>query len=84
MRRFDAGAKRGKPERAFHFDGDGPGAITLAEGDFIEGGAAEAASGHKKGDGFQQIGLAGAVRPNQHNHVARDIELCRAIAAEVR
>ena len=83
MRRLDAGAERREAERAFDLDRRGPGAVALAEGDFVERRAAQAAAGHEERNGFEEVGLAGAVRPDQHHHVARDLDLRRAIAAEI-
>ena len=53
-------------------------------GDVVERGAAQAASGRQKRDRLDAIGLAGAVRPHQHHHVAARLQARRAIIAEVR
>ena len=62
---LDAGAERGKPERALDFGGHGPGAVAFMERHFFEGGAAQAAAWSEKRDRLDQIGLAGAIRPVQ-------------------
>ena len=47
-------------------------AVALAEGDVVQRGAAEPAPGREKRDRLEQIGLAGAVRADQHDRaVAR-------------
>ena len=68
--RVDAGAERGKAERALDLGGHRPGAVALDIGDIVERGAAQAPSGRQKRDRLDAIGLAGAVRPHQHHHVA--------------
>ena len=61
-RRLDAGAERGKAEHALDLGRDRPGAVAFGEGDFVERGAAQAASGRQERDRLDQVGLAGAVR----------------------
>ena len=68
--RVDAGAERGEAERAFDLGGHRPGAVALDIGDVVERGAAQAAAGRQKRDRLDAVGLAGAVRPDQHHHVA--------------
>ena len=69
--RLDAGAERREAERAFDLGGDRPGAVALGERDLVERRAAQAAAGRQKRDRLDQIGLAGAVRPDQHDRAAR-------------
>ena len=52
-------------------------------GDVVERGAAQPAAGGEERDRFQAVGLAGTVRPDQHDHIAARGELRRAIVAEV-
>ena len=67
---LDAGAERREPECAFDFGGNRPGAVAFAERHIIERGTAQAAAGREKRDRLDQIGLAGAVRPDQHDRPA--------------
>jgi hypothetical protein len=60
-----------------------PGASIL-ERDLIERGAAQPASGREERNRLDQIGLAGAVGSNQHDRPGRDLDLGRAVAAEIR
>jgi hypothetical protein len=82
-RRIDAGAERGEADLAFNLGGDGPRAVALDVGDVVQRGAAQPAAGGEEGDCFEAIGLAGAVRPDQHDHVAARVERRRAIIAKV-
>ena len=70
-RRLDAGAERREAERAFDLGRDRPGAVAFGERDLLERGAAQAAARRQKRDRLDQIGLAGAVRPDQHDQAAR-------------
>ena len=63
---------------------DRPGAVTLIVGDILQRRAPQAASRREKRDRLQAIGLAGAVRPHQHHHIAPRLHARRAIIAEVR
>ena len=82
-RPLDAGAERGEPQRAFDFGGNRPGAVALAEGDLLERGAAQPAAGREKRNGLDQIGLAGAVRPDEHDRLGAGFERRRAVVAEI-
>ena len=73
-----------KPKRALDFGGHRPGAVALVVGDIVERGAAQAAAGRQKRDRLEAIGLAGAVRPDQHHDVAARLKARRAIIAEMR
>ena len=72
-RRLDAGAERREPERALDLGRHRPGAVALAEGDLVERGAAQAAPGREQRDRFEQVGLAGAVRADEHDRRRRAI-----------
>ena len=63
MRRLDAGAERRKTERAFDLDRHRPGAVALAEGDFFERCAAQAAAGHEKRNRFERLVLPAPFGP---------------------
>ncbi len=68
--------------------GDGPGSGILAGGgiaavDIAEAGLAQAAAGGEEGKRFQQVGLAGAVRPAQHHRPVIGFQGRLAIAAEI-
>ena len=82
-RPLDAGAERGKPERALDFGGDRPGAVAFAERDLVERGAAQAAARREERNRLDQIGLAGAVRPDQHDGVRVGFKRRRVIVAEI-
>jgi len=58
--------------------------VTLAECDLLEGGAAKPPPGREKRDRFEQVGLAGAVRADQHHRAVADRQRCGVIAAEIR
>ena len=47
-RRIDAGAERGKPERALDFGGNGPGTVALVVGDILQRGPPQASSRREK------------------------------------
>ena len=82
-RRLDPGAERGSAERALDLGRDRPGAVALARCHFLERGAAQAAAGREKRDRLQEIGLARAVRAQQHDGSITDLELGAAIGAEI-
>ena len=71
-RRLDPGAERRKAERAFEFGRDRPGAVAFGERDLVERRAAQAASRREKRDRLDQVGLAGAVRSDQHGKLRVD------------
>jgi hypothetical protein len=52
--------------------------------DIVKGRAAQAASGRQKRDRLDAIGLAGAVRADQRDHVTARFKARRAIIAEMR
>ena len=83
-RRVDAGAERGKPERALDLGRYRPGAVALVVGDILQRRAPQAAPRREKRDRLQAIGLAGAVRPHQHHDIAARLHARRAIVAEMR
>ena len=64
---LDPGADSGEPERAVDLGCHRPGAVAFLERDLIQGGAAQATSGRQERDRLDQIGLAGAVGPDQHD-----------------
>ena len=66
------------PEAGDHRPWPRPAAIDLAEA-----GAAQSPSGRKKGDRFQEIGLAGAVRSGQHDRPRVGLEAQARIAAKI-
>ena len=70
-RRLDAGAERGEPERALDVGRHRPRAVAFREGDLLERGAAQPAPGRQERDRLDQVGLAGAVRPDQHDAPTR-------------
>src|SRR5712671_2080955 len=80
----DAGAERCQPQRAFDLGGYRPRAIALIVGDIVERRAAQTASGREKRDRLDTIGLAGAVWPDQHDHLTARLQARRAIIAEMR
>ncbi len=82
--RVEAGAERGQTQRALDLGGDRPGAVALIVGDVFQRGAPKPASRRQKRDRLEAIGLAGAVRPDQHHDVAARLQTRRAIIAEVR
>ena len=82
--RLDPGAQGGEPERAVDVGGDRPRAVAFLKRDLIERGAAQPASRGQERDRFDQIGLAGAVGPDQHDGRGRELNLGRAVAAEIR
>jgi hypothetical protein len=82
-RPFDAGAERCEPQRALDLGGDRPRAVALGKCHFIERGAAQAAAGREKRNGFDQVGLAGAVRTDEHDHRRVDFKRGRVIVAEI-
>ncbi len=71
-RRLDPGAERREAERAFEFGRDRPRAVAFGERDLVERRAAQAASRREKRDRLDQIGLAGAVRSDQHGELCVD------------
>ena len=80
----DAGAQRRQSQLALDFGGHRPGAVALIVGDILQRGAAQTASRRQKRDRLQAVGLAGAVRTDQHHHVAARLQARRAIVAEMR
>ena len=82
-RRFDAGAQHGDAKAAFDFRRYRPRSVALAESHFFHRRVAQAAAGAEDGDRFQHVGLAGAVRANQHDRSIADVDACRVVAAEV-
>ena len=66
-RPLDAGAERGEPQRALDLGGHRPGAVALVERHLLERGAAQTAARREKRNGLDQIGLARAVRPIEHD-----------------
>jgi hypothetical protein len=83
-RRFNAGAEGGKPERALHLRRHRPGAVAFVEGDLIEGGASQTATGREKRDRLQDIRFACAVGSCEGDEITRNRHARRAIAAEIR
>ena len=81
--RLDPGAERCKAERAFEFGRDRPGAVALGKRDLVERRAAQAAARGEERDRLDQIGLARAVRPDEHGKLRVDGKRRRAIAAEI-
>ncbi len=81
--RLDPGSQRCKAERAFDFGSDRPGAVALGKCDLVECGAAQATARGEERDRFDQIGLARAVRPDEHSELRIDGKRCRAIAADI-
>ena len=81
---LDAAAECRKAKRAFKIRSDRPRSVAFGKRDLVERRAPQPASRRKKRDRFDQIGLAGAVRPHQHDHLRIDAEACGAIAAETR
>jgi len=61
----------------------GPCAVAALVGGVFKTGAAQTASWRKQRNRFQAIGLAGAVRPYQHDKIAMRDEARRAIVAEL-
>ena len=53
-------------------------------GELSNGGAAQPAAGREQRDGLEQIGLARAVGPDQHQVPPIEIERRRGVVAEVR
>src|SRR5258706_8434638 len=84
MWRIDAGAERGKAERALDFGRYRPGAVALVVGDIFQRRTAQAAARRQERDRLQAIGLAGAVRPDQRHDIRARRHARRAIVAEVR
>ena len=82
-RPLDPGAQRSKPQRALDLGGDRPRAVALAEGHLIERRAAQTAAGREERNGLDQIGLAGAVRPDQHDRLLAGFERGRVVVAEI-
>ena len=89
-RALDTGAEGGEPKRALDLGGNGPrgiagtvAAIALLEGHFFERGAAKTPAWGQKRDRLDQVGLAGAVRPNQYDRPLVGFERGRAIVAEI-
>ena len=80
---LDAGAERRQPERAFDLGRHRPRAVALIVGDIVERRAAQAASGRQKRDRLDAIGLAGAVRADQHHRPVRSMDARGAVAAEI-
>ena len=80
---LDAGAKRGEPQRALDFGGDRPRAVAFAKRDLVERRSPQAAAGRKEGNRFDQIGFAGAVRPDQHDRFRVGFERGRVVIAEI-
>src|SRR5262249_24108925 len=78
--RFDACAQRHKPERALNLNGHGPrpGAraavltVSLAKRHLLQRRTSQAASRREKRDGLEKIGLAGAVRADEHDQAVLD------------
>jgi hypothetical protein len=82
-RRFDAGSKRRETERALDVARRRPRAVTFGKSQLVERRASQAAPGRQQRDRFDQIGLSGAVRSRQHDQRRADVDLRRAVAAEV-
>jgi hypothetical protein len=82
-RRLDAGAERRQAKRAFDIGCHRPGAVAFHEGDLGEGGASQPAPGCEKRYGFNQVGLARAIRSDQHHQIGGNVDLRGLIAAEV-
>ena len=72
------------PLGAFDLGGNRPRAIALIVRDILKRGAAQPASRRKKRDRLNTVGLSGAVRTHQHDHIAPRLKARRAIVAEVR
>src|SRR5947209_18658913 len=81
--RLDAGSERRQAQRTLDLRRDRPGAVTLRKGDILQRRAAQAASGRQQRDRLDQIGLAGAVRPDQQHRPGADLDLRGVIAAEI-
>ena len=84
--RLDAGAERREPERAFEL-GRRPPRTPSPSANATSSSVARRSPrpGREKRDRLEQIGLAGAVRADQHDRlVARRSSARRAIAAEIR
>ena len=82
-RPLDPGAQRSKPQRALDLGGDRPRAVALAEGHLIERRPAQTAAGREERNGLDQIGLAGAIRPDQHDRLLAGFEAGRVVVAEI-
>jgi hypothetical protein len=81
---FDAGAQNHRSERAFYLGRDRPGSVSFGECDILQVGAAQAAARRKERNGFDKIGLARSIGPDQGNAIAIDLDLRGTVAAEAR
>ena len=82
-RSLDPSAERGETKRALDLGSDGPGTVALVERHFLERGAAQTAARREKRNRFDQIGLAGAVWPIEHDRCGVRLECRRMIIAEI-
>ena len=82
-RRLDAGTERREAERAVDLGRDRPGAVALIESELAHVGAAQPAARREQRDRFEEVRLAGAVRPDQHDEIAANCDIRRVVAAEI-
>ena len=82
--RLDAGAERGEAEHAFDLRRRPPRTPSPSENATSSSVARRRpAAGHQERDRLDQVGLAGAVRPGEHDEAPADVEARRVVAAEV-
>ena len=83
IRRLEARAELHAPAATFDLDRYGETAAAANPRAFGELGAAQAAAGRKQRQGFEHVGLAGAVLAGQHDHVRVERKIERRIGAEI-
>src|SRR5262249_39759957 len=81
--RIDAGPETDGTERAFGVGRNRPGTIAFGVGDLFEGCTPEAATGGKKRDCFEKIGLAGTVWTNKYNRGIGEAQIELGGGAEI-
>jgi len=82
--RLNPGAEHRRTERSLDFGGNRPGAVALRRRDIFDRGAAQAAARREKRDCFEDVGLAGTVRPEKQGSAPLEIERSLPVGAEVR
>jgi hypothetical protein len=83
-RRRDARPQCDQAQRALHVGGDRPRAVPFRKRGVFKGRAAQTTPRRKKRNRLDQIGLAGAIRSDQHDRPGANCKLRGAVAAKIR
>ena len=83
-RGLDPGAERREAERTIDIRRHRPGTVAFREGDIVERGAPQSPSRRQERDRLDEVGLAGAVRPDQHRRRRANLDLRGVVAAKIR